>query len=126
VAADQRLREMLADHVDYALAQPRLYQYMFTERRDQARRFPEDFRARHSPTFTLLADAIADGITQQLFRDDDIWESSLMIAAFVHGLIQLYHGDRIGMPEADFRALCLSLGERMIDGLRTSPTQPPH
>ncbi|MEU4391535.1 TetR/AcrR family transcriptional regulator [Kribbella sp. NPDC023855] len=118
VAADQRLREMLADHVDYALAQPRLYQYMFTERRDQARRFPEDFRARRSPTFTLLADAIADGITQQLFRDDDIWESSLMIAAFVHGLIQLYHGDRIGMPEADFRALCLSLGERMIDGLR--------
>jgi AcrR family transcriptional regulator len=118
VAADQRLREMLVDHVDFALAQPRLYDYLFTERRDQARRFPEDFRARRSPTFTLLADAIADGITQQLFRDDDIWESSLMIAAFLHGLIQLYHGDRIGMPEADFRALCLSLGERMIDGLR--------
>ncbi|WP_343975979.1 MULTISPECIES: TetR/AcrR family transcriptional regulator [Kribbella] len=118
-AADQRLREMLVDHVDFALAQPRLYDYMFTQRRDQARQFPEDFRARRSPTFTLLADAIADGITQKLFRDDDIWESSLMIAAFLHGLIQLYHGDRIGMPEADFRALCLSLGERMIDGLRT-------
>lgn len=118
VAADQRLREMLVDHVDFALAQPRLYDYMFTQRRDQARQFPEDFQARRSPTFTLLADAIADGITQQLFRDDDIWESSLMIAAFLHGLIQLYHGDRIGMPEADFRALCLSLGERMINGLR--------
>ncbi|WP_328329711.1 TetR/AcrR family transcriptional regulator [Kribbella sp. NBC_00382] len=118
VAADERLREMLVDHVDFALAQPRLYDYMFTQRRDQARQFPEDFRSRRSPTFTLLADAIADGITQQLFRDDDIWESSLMIAAFLHGLIQLYHGDRIGMPEADFRALCLSLGERMINGLR--------
>ncbi|GAA1536569.1 hypothetical protein GCM10009741_43920 [Kribbella lupini] len=117
-AADARLREMLADHVDFALAQPRLYAYMFTERRDQARQFPADFKARRSPTFTLLADAIAAGVDQQLFRDDDIWESSLMIAAFVHGLIQLYHGDRIGMPAEDFRALCLSLGERMIDGLR--------
>jgi AcrR family transcriptional regulator len=118
VAADARLREMLVDHVDFALAQPRLYEYMFTERRDQARKFPEDFRARRSPTFTLLADAIADGIAQNLFRDNDIWESSLMIAAFLHGLIQLYHGERIGMPDPDFRVLCLSLGERMIDGLR--------
>jgi hypothetical protein len=91
---------------------------MFTERRDQARRFPADFKARRSPTFTLLADAIADGVDQQLFRDDDIWESSLMIAAFLHGLIQLYHGDRIGMTANDFRPLCLSLGERMIDELR--------
>ncbi len=117
-AADARLREMLVDHVDFALAQPRLYAYMFTERRDQARQFPADFKARKSPTFTLLADAIEAGVEQQLFRDDDIWESSLMIAAFLHGLIQLYHGDRIGMPADDFRALCLSLGERMIDGLR--------
>jgi hypothetical protein len=62
---------------------------MFIERRDQARQFPADCKARWSPTFTLLADAIAAGDDQQLFRDDDIWESSLMIAAFVHGLIQL-------------------------------------
>lgn len=116
-AADDRLREMLVDHVDFALAQPRLYQYMFVERRDQARKFPADFQARRSPTFTLLADAIADGIKQDLFRDDDIWESSLMIAACLHGLIQLYLGDRIGMSEADFRTLCLRLGERMINAL---------
>ncbi|MGW6281044.1 TetR/AcrR family transcriptional regulator [Kribbella sp. NPDC055071] len=117
-AADERMREMLADHVDFALGQPRLYEYMFTERRDQARRFPADFRARRSPTFTLVADAISAGVDQHIFRgDEDIWETSLIFAAFLHGLIQLYHGDRIGMPDADFRALCLKLGERMIDGL---------
>ena len=117
-AADERLREMLVDHVDFALAQPRLYAYMFTERRDQARTFPEDFRARRSPTLNLLADAIASGVDQHIFHgDDDIWETSLLFAALLHGLIQLYHGDRIGMPEADFRALCLRLGERTIDGL---------
>jgi AcrR family transcriptional regulator len=119
VAADARMREMLVDHVDFALGQPRLYDYMFTERRDQARRFPADFRARKSPTLNLVADAVTAGVEQQLFRgDDDVWETSLLFAALLHGLIQLYHGDRIGMPEADFRALCLRLGERMINELR--------
>jgi AcrR family transcriptional regulator len=118
-AADARMREMLVDHVDFALGQPRLYDYMFTERRDQARRFPADFRARKSPTLNLVADAVTAGVEQQLFRgDDDVWETSLMFAALLHGLIQLYHGDRIGMPDADFRALCLRLGERMINELR--------
>jgi len=117
-AADERLREMLIDHVDFALGQPRLYDYMFTERRDQARQFPADFRARRSPTLNLVADAVAAGVEQELFRDVDIWETSLMFAALLHGLIQLYHGDRIGMPDKTFRALCLRLGERMIDELR--------
>ncbi|GAA1595582.1 hypothetical protein GCM10009804_60190 [Kribbella hippodromi] len=118
-AADARLREMLVDHVDFALAQPRLYDYMFTARRDQARKFPADFEARKSPTFNLVADAVSAGIDQHLFRgDQDIWETSLIFAALLHGLIQLHHGDRIGMPEADFRALCLRLGERTIDELR--------
>jgi AcrR family transcriptional regulator len=118
VAADERMREMLVDHVDFALAQPRLYDYMFIERRDQARQFPADFRARRSPTFNLLADAITAGVEQDLFRDEDVWETSLMFAALLHGLIQLHHGDRIGMPDKAFRTLCLRLGERMINELR--------
>lgn len=118
VPADARMREMLIDHVDFALEHPRLYDYMFTERRDRARRFPEDFRARKSPTFNLVADAITAGVEQGLFRDEDLWETSLMFAALLHGLIQLHHGDRIAMPDRSFRALCLRLGERMIDELR--------
>jgi AcrR family transcriptional regulator len=79
-----------------------------------------DFRARKSPTLNLVADAITAGVDQELFRaDTDIWETSLMFAALLHGLIQLHHGDRIGMPEQAFRALCLRLGERMINELRT-------
>lgn len=117
--ADELLREMLIDHVDFALEHPRLYDYMFTERRDQARKFPADFRARKSPTLNLVADAITAGVEQELFRaDTDIWETSLMFAALLHGLIQLHHGDRIGMPEPAFRSLCLRLGERMINELR--------
>jgi AcrR family transcriptional regulator len=117
-SADARLHEILDDHLDFALDQPRLYDYMFIERRDQARRFPEDFRARRSPTFTILADAVADGVRQGMFRDTDVWETALMLAALTHGLVQLYHGERIGMAEADFRALCHTFANRMIDALR--------
>jgi AcrR family transcriptional regulator len=118
-AADVRPHEILEDHLDFALDQPRLYDYMFIERRDQARQFPEDFRARRSPTFTILADAVADGVRQGIFRDTDVWETSLMLAALTHGLVQLYHGERIGMSEADFRALCHAFACRMIDALRS-------
>jgi AcrR family transcriptional regulator len=117
-AADARLHEILDDQLDFALDQPRLYDYMFTERRDQARRFPEDFRARRSPTFTILADAVADGVRQGIFRDTDVWETALMLAALTHGLVQLHNGDRIGMADADFRALCHTFADRMIDALR--------
>lgn len=119
VAADERMREMLADHVDFALAQPRLYAYMFVERRDQARTFPDDFAARKSPTLNLVADSIALGIEQRLFRPElDLWETALLFAALLHGLLQLHHGARIGMPDAAFRSLCLRLGERIIHEIR--------
>jgi AcrR family transcriptional regulator len=118
-AADAQLREMLVDHVDFALAQPRVYAYMFIERRDQARTFPADFEARRSPTLNLVADAITLGIDQGLFRPDlDLWETALLFAALLHGLLQLHDGARISMPDADFRALCLRLGERIINEIR--------
>jgi AcrR family transcriptional regulator len=119
VAADAQLREMLTDHVDFALAQPRVYAYMFVERRDQARTFPADFEARKSPTLNLVADAITLGIEQRLFRPElDLWETALLFAALLHGLLQLHQGARIGMPDAAFRSLCLRLGERIIDEIR--------
>ncbi|MEU4190805.1 TetR/AcrR family transcriptional regulator [Kribbella sp. NPDC026611] len=118
-AADEQLREMLIDHVDFALAQPRLYSYLFMDRRDQARTFPADFQARKSPTLNLVADAITLGITQGLFDPDlDLWETALLFAALLHGLLQLHDGARISMPAPDFRALCQRLGERIINEIR--------
>lgn len=116
--ADVRLHQLLELHVDFAVAQPRLYDFMFTAQRRSARRYPQDFQGGQPERFNALADTVRDGIAQGVLDDGEVWEISLLLAAFMHGLIRLYLGGRVDVPRAQFRELCMSMGGRMIDGLR--------
>jgi hypothetical protein len=49
---------VLDDYIDFALDQPRLYEFMFGERREDARMYPVGFRERQSPTLNVLADLL--------------------------------------------------------------------
>lgn len=118
--ADERLRELLEIHVDFALDQPRLYDFMFTAQRQAARRYPQDFQGGQG-RFNALADTVADGIAQGVLDDGEVWEISLLLAAFMHGLIRLYLGGRVDVPREQFRALCMRMGEGMIAGLARNP-----
>ena len=115
---DQWGRELLDQHLDFALRQPHLYDFLFTQTRPGARQFPDDFRAGRSPTLNLVVEWINEGMRRGLLRQDDVWEIALTIAALLHGLIALYRGGRIGLPEPDFRTLCHATTNRIIDGLR--------
>jgi AcrR family transcriptional regulator len=115
---DTRLSELLDDHLDFALGQPRLYDFVFTEPRDGARRWPEDFRSGASPSLTPVAQALADGVRQGVLRDEDVWEWALMFAALLHGLVQLRRGGRIDLTDSDFRSLCHRLVEKVLHGFR--------
>jgi len=42
----RQVHETLDDYLDFALLQPHLYAFLFTEQRAGARRFPDDFRFR--------------------------------------------------------------------------------
>ena len=114
----EQLHAALNDSLDFALGQPRLYQFLFGERRENARMYPADFRARRSPTLNVVAEQLTEGMRTGLFRDDDVWEIAIMIAAFTHGFVGLYHGGRIGLSEEDFRALCHASARRMLDGIK--------
>jgi AcrR family transcriptional regulator len=115
---DARWAELLDDHLDFALGEPRLYDFMFTEAREGARRWPDDFRAGGSPSLNLVAHALGDGVQQGVLRDEDVWDWTLTFAALIHGLVQLYRGGRVGLPEADFRSLCHRLVGKVLDGFR--------
>jgi hypothetical protein len=39
--------------------------------------FPDDFRARRSPTLNILAGLLTEGVQAGLFRDDDVWELAI-------------------------------------------------
>lgn len=112
------LIEIMHGYIDYALARPRIFDYVFSRPRSDARRFPDDFRARQSPTLTPVADAVAEAMSQGLLKTDDIWEVALDLWAHVHGYVMLYRAGRFHLSEDDFRALCHRSLRRLIDGLK--------
>lgn len=122
VGFEERIEGLLDDFLDFALGNPHLYAFMNTERRERARRFPDDFRQGESPTFTPVVRAAEDGMRQGFLREDDPFEVAIAIVAQSQGLVQLYFGGRIALSEEDFRELCRRSMWRTIDGLRAAPS----
>jgi AcrR family transcriptional regulator len=101
------LRHSMEHYLDYALRHPHMFDYNFSVARDDARRFPEDFRARCSPTLNVVADMLAEGMRLGLLRDGDPWDIAMTLWAQAHGLIALYRARRFSYDEAQFRAFYL-------------------
>src|SRR5262245_33446595 len=95
-----RIVHFLDDHLDFALAQPRLYDFVFTALRAGARRWPDDFRDGASPTISVAADAVRDLFGRDKV-DDDILELTLVVVAMIHGMVRLHHNGRIAMSDVD-------------------------
>jgi AcrR family transcriptional regulator len=118
-AFDVRLLKMAELYLDHALQNPRLFELMFLAKRAGARKYPQDFRARRSPTATLMADVIAQGMTNGALKQDDYWEITFEMGALSHGLIMLFLGARLEATTAQFRALYRRSFRRYLNGIRT-------
>jgi AcrR family transcriptional regulator len=112
------LLHAMDNYLDFALAQPHLFDYSFSVRRDDARRFPEDFRARQSPTLNVVADMLQEAMRKGLLRDGDPWDIAMIMWAQAHGLIALYRAGRFSYDEAQFRAFYLQSFGVLFDGLK--------
>ena len=105
-------------YIDYAFAHPRIFDYVFSEPRPGARRFPADFRARRSPTLNPVADLLHKAMEAGYLKQDDVWEVAMELWAHTHGYVALYRGGRFDLPEKEFRALVRRSIRRMIHGLK--------
>ena len=105
-------------YLDYALARPRVFDYVFSQYRTDARKFPDDFRARRSPTMNRVADAIAAAMRAGEIGKDDIWEVAFQLWAHVHGYVALFRAGRIALSEKQFRQLCRRSQRRLLHGLK--------
>ncbi|WP_043626982.1 TetR/AcrR family transcriptional regulator [Nonomuraea candida] len=114
---EERAFGLLEDFLDFALGQPHLYTFLMTDRRERARRFPEDF-AGGAPPFGLLVTLAEEGMREKVLRQDDPLEVTLALTASVQGLVQLYLGGRISLEEDGFRELCRRTARRVLDGVR--------
>lgn len=113
----KRLMALLEPHLDFALRHPHLFDHAFAARRDDARRYPEDFRARRSPTFNVAVDAIAEGMRRGVLKEDDPYAVMMSLTGLQHGLITLYRAGRFSYDEKAFRDFYLQSMQRMIRGL---------
>ena len=112
------LLKSLEQYLDYAQTHPNLFDHAFSVRRDDARRFPEDFRDRQSPTFNVIADKLAEGMERGLFRRADPWDVAMTLWGLGHGLIALYRAGRFNYDEKQFRAFYLKSLETAFDGIK--------
>lgn len=111
------LMQATGNYLDYALQHPHVFDHSFSARREDARQFPQDFRERQSPTLTVIADLLVEGMRQGLLREADPWDVAMTLWAQGHGLIALYRAGRFSYDEAQFRAFYLQSLERLFDGI---------
>ena len=105
-------------YLDYALAHPHLFDHAFSSKRDDARRFPEDFRDRLSPTLNVVADVVSEAMDAGVLRRDDVWDVAMTLWAHTHGLIALYRAGRFSYDEAAFCSFYDASLRRLLDGLK--------
>jgi AcrR family transcriptional regulator len=108
------LRQIVAAHLEFALAKPRRYEAAFLIHSSQARRYPDDFDAGRSPAGTLQLTLIKDLLAQGVLQADSAIEILIAIAGLSQGLITLYRAGRIVGGESEFRALYLRATERCM------------
>lgn len=106
-------------YIDYAFARPHVFDYVFSKPRPDARRFPDDFRNRRSPTLNPIADSVAHWIQSGKLKRDDVWEVALELWAHTHGYIMLYRAGRLGLSRMDFKELVHRSLRRLLVGLKT-------
>ena len=110
--------DMAMAYVEYALDRPRVFEYVFAAPRPSARRFPQDFRERKSPSLNLVADLVAKNMENGYLKKHDVWETAFTTTAHTHGYITLYLGGRIDLEPDAFRSLVRRSLRRILDGLK--------
>jgi AcrR family transcriptional regulator len=116
---ENQLLKLLDVFLDYGFDNPRLFELMFLTKREGARRYPDDFTSRRSPTANAFADVIAKAMGIGYFREDDVWEIVFETGALIQGLVLLYLGERVTMSPSEFRAFCHRSLRRHLNGLLT-------
>jgi AcrR family transcriptional regulator len=115
---EKTLDHLLDLNLDFALANPHLFELMFLRPRPGARQFPADFKAGASPTAGVATALFQRGIDAGLLRRDDPWEMTFETGALLQGLVMLWIGGRFSGSPNEFRALVHRSFRRYLHGIR--------
>lgn len=116
---EEDIVHIMDSYLDYGFARPHIFDYMFSKVRLEARRFPDDFRARRSPTLNVIADAVARWMDEGRLKRDDVWEIAFELWAHAHGYLMLYRAGRFNLSQKEFKKLVQRSIKRLLDGLKS-------
>jgi AcrR family transcriptional regulator len=113
----ERLQLLIDYYLDFALEQPRYFDFAFLAPSHGIRLADELARYNRS-TFLFAVQQVHLCMEQGVFVRDDPLETSIMVWAEAHGLVTLFRMERFGADAAEFRAVFRRTIDRMLQGLR--------
>jgi AcrR family transcriptional regulator len=111
------IRAIARGLLEFALAEPELYEFLFILPRRNVRRFPDDFAEHRSRSFGMIEEKVARGVASGVLAKDDPLEITLTFWAHGHGLVSLHRAGRFGADSRRFRKLYRRSLERLLEGI---------
>jgi len=111
------MEEIVDRYLDYAFTRGHVFDYVFNVWRKNMSKYPQDFRARRSPSLNPVADRVTQMMEAGHLRKDDTWEVAMQLWAPAHGYVTMYRTGRFDMDEQAFRALYHRAVGRLLRGL---------
>lgn len=112
----ERLSMLVERFLDFALEQPKYFDFAFAVPSGEDERVPEGIE--QWSTFRLAVEQVAGCMEEGMLRRDDPFQVVLMLWAEAHGLVMLYRVGRFGMDPEHFRVLYRDSIQRLLRGLQ--------
>jgi AcrR family transcriptional regulator len=116
------LEEMIEAYLDFALTQPHRFDAAFFLPAPEARRYPDDFAAGHSPVIAMLMVRIDQARAAGRVVDKPALEIALSLSAMAQGLISMQRANRF-TGEKQFKTLFRSTMRQCIESFSTIPSR---
>lgn len=117
-----RLCATMGAFLDFALAEPRVYQTLtYPAEEPEIRDVVNRLHAPARVAFQFLADRVREAMDDGFLVSDDPYRAALVLWSHSHGLISMYLSAHLEMDEDAFRRLYWDCGRRIGRDLRAAP-----
>ena len=114
----ERLSLLVDRFLDFALEQPRYFDFAFMIPSRSISHLPEELAKRDGSTFQLAVEQVGQCMAEGIFKQDDPLETAILLWAEAHGLITLYRMQRFGQQPELFRMIYRRSIDRLFSGLK--------
>jgi len=114
----ERLQQMIDNYLNFALEQPRYFDFAFTVPTRNIDRFPEEIAKNQWDVFRVAVEQIDACMDQGIFQRDDPMATAITVWAEVHGLVTLYRMERFDQNPEQFMVTYRRSVSRLLNGLR--------